>query len=44
LAAAPEPHAVIKAAVEQGLPVCGLVFPRDTHIDIETPNDLLEVE
>lgn len=34
--------AVIKAAVEQGLPVYGLAFPHDTYIDIGTPTRLLE--
>lgn len=35
--------AVIKAAIERGLHVCGLSFPEHRYIDIGTPNNLLEV-
>lgn len=34
--------AVMKAAIEQGLSVYGLVFPQDSYLDIGTPSHLIE--
>jgi NDP-sugar pyrophosphorylase family protein len=34
--------AVMKAAVDEGLPVYGRLFPHETYIDIGTPNQLFE--
>jgi glucose-1-phosphate thymidylyltransferase len=34
--------AVIKAAIEEGLRVCGLAFPADRYLDIGTPDNLAE--
>jgi dTDP-glucose pyrophosphorylase len=34
--------AVIKAAIEKGLRVYGVTFPRETYVDIGTPRNLIE--